>query len=63
MNLTAIMDDNAGRKSTCGREMENNEFSWSGLMFEVKILWISGSILCLVMSNRQQRLLLNPGTA
>jgi len=26
------MDDHAGRKSTCGREMGNNEFSWSGLI-------------------------------
>ena len=25
------MNDHAGRESTCGREMGNNEFSWSGL--------------------------------
>jgi len=31
-NLITIMDDHAGRKSTCGREMGNNEFSWSGLI-------------------------------
>jgi len=23
------MDDHAGKKSTCGQEMGNNEFSWS----------------------------------
>jgi len=27
MNKIAIMDDHAGRKSTCGGEMGNNEFS------------------------------------
>jgi len=31
MNIIAIMDDHAGRKSTCGREIGNNESSWSGL--------------------------------
>ena len=25
------MNDHAGRESSCGREMGNNEFSWSGL--------------------------------
>ena len=25
------MNDHAGRKFACGREMGNNEFSWSGL--------------------------------
>ena len=31
VQLTAIMNDHAGRESACGREMGNNEFSWSGL--------------------------------
>ena len=25
------MNDHVGRESACGREMGNNEFSWSGL--------------------------------
>jgi len=32
MNIIAIMDDHAAGKSTCGREMGNNESSWSGLI-------------------------------
>ena len=29
MKLRPIMNDHAGRKFVCGREMGNNEFSWS----------------------------------
>ena len=32
MKLRPIMNDHAGRKFAWGREMENNEFSWSGLI-------------------------------
>jgi len=35
INLIAIMDDHAGRKSTYGQEMGNNEFSWSGLTVRI----------------------------
>ena len=31
VKLTSIMNDHAGRKYRCGREMRNNGFSWSGL--------------------------------
>jgi len=31
MNIIAILDDHAGGKSTCRREMGNDESSWSGL--------------------------------
>jgi len=31
MNIIAIMDDHAGGKSTCRREIGNNGSSWSGL--------------------------------
>jgi len=29
----SLQKNHAGRKSACGREMGNNEFSWSGLMY------------------------------
>ena len=31
VQLTAIMNDHAGRESACGWEMGNHEFTWSGL--------------------------------
>ena len=35
--LTAIMNDYAGRKYACGREMGNNELCWSGLSTMEKV--------------------------
>jgi len=32
------MDGHAGRKSACGQEMGNNEFSWSGLRITLENL-------------------------
>jgi len=39
-----MMEDHAGRKSTCGLEMGNNEFSWSGLI--ERICSMSNPHLC-----------------
>ena len=42
------MNDHAGRKFACGREMGNNEFSWSGLsrIPLIPLYFISSISLC-----------------
>ena len=30
------MNDHVGRKFSCGQEMGNNEFSWSGLILSLE---------------------------
>ena len=43
--LTAKMSDHEGRKSACGREMGNNEFSWSGLSITSGVMGITAFYL------------------
>ena len=43
VKVAPIMNDHVGRKSACGQEMGNNEFSWSGLKI-LRTVRIAGKI-------------------